>query len=111
MCCQHVLQSDIFVCILGAKYGFVEPIWDKSMTEIEYRIALNAGIPLLIYIISNYKEEMSKLTVEERQKAQRQEELIEEIKNKRMVGMFPNELGLSLLVNSELLTIKHKLQS
>ena len=111
MCCQHVLQSDIFVCILGAKYGFIEPIWDKSMTEIEYRIAINAGIPILIYIISNYKEEMEKLVDEEKRKAHRQEELIEEIKNKRMVGLFPNELGLSLLVNSELLTIKHKLQS
>lgn len=110
MCCQHVLQSDIFVCILGAKYGFVEPIWDKSMTEIEYRIAQNAGLPILIYVIANYKEEMEKLVDEERQKAVRQEQLIDEVKNKRMIGMFPNELGLSLLVNSELLTIKHKLQ-
>ncbi len=111
MCCKHVLQSDIFVCILGAKYGFIEPIWDKSMTEIEYRIALNAGVPILIYVVENYKEEMEKLADEERQKAIRQEMFIDEIKNKRMVGIFPNELGLSLLVNSELLTIKHKLES
>ena len=109
MCCKHVLQSDIFVCILGAKYGFIEPIWDKSMTEIEYRIAQNAGLPILIYVIENYKEEMEKLADEERQKAIRQEMLIDEVKNKRMIGVFPNELGLSLLVNSELLTIKHKL--
>lgn len=111
MCCKHVLQSDIFVCILGAKYGFIEPIWDKSMTEIEYRIALNAGLPILIYVIENYKEEMEKLADEERQKAIRQELLIDEVKNKRMVGIFPNELSLSLLVNSELLTVKHKLES
>lgn len=110
MCCKHVLQSDIFVCILGAKYGFIEPIWDKSMTEIEYRIAQNAGLPILIYVIENYKEEMEKLADEERQKAIRQEMLIDEVKNKRMVSIFPNELGLSLLVNSELLTIKHKLE-
>lgn len=111
MCCKHVLQSDIFVCILGAKYGFIEPIWDKSMTEIEYRIAQNAGLPILIYVIANYKEEMEKLDEEEKHKALRQEQLIEELKNKRMVGIFPNELGLSLLANSELLTVKHKLQS
>lgn len=111
MCCKHVLQSDIFVCILGAKYGFVEPMWDKSMTEIEYRIAQNAGLPILIYVIENYKEEMEKLEEEEKQKAVRQEKFIDELKNKRMVGIFPNELGLSLLANSELLTVKHKLQS
>lgn len=111
MCCKHVLQSDIFVCILGAKYGFVEPMWDKSMTEIEYRVAQNAGLPILIYVIANYKEEMEKLEDNERLKAIRQEQLIDELKSKRMVGMFPNELGLSLLANSELLTVKHKLQS
>ena len=111
MCCKHVLQSDIFVCILGAKYGFVEPMWDKSMTEIEYRIALNAGLPILIYVKANYKEEMEKLEDEERQKSFRQEQLIDELKNKRMVGIFPNELGLSLLANSELLTVKHFLLS
>lgn len=111
MCCKHVLQSDIFVCILGAKYGFVEPMWDKSMTEIEYRIAQNAGLPILIYVIENYKEEMEKLEEDEKKKAVRQEKLIDELKSKRMVGIFPNELGLSLLANSELLTVKHKLQS
>lgn len=111
MCCKHVLQSDIFVCILGPKYGFVEPMWDKSMTEIEYRIALNAGLPILIYIKANYKEEMEKLEDEERQKSFRQEQLIDELKNKRLVGIFPNELGLSLLANSELLTVKHFLLS
>ena len=111
MCCKHVLQSDIFVCILGVKYGFIEPIWDKSMTEIEFRIAQNAGLPILIYVVENYKEEMEKLVAEERQKAIRQEIFIDELKDKRLVGIFQNELGLSLLVNSELLTIKHKLQS
>ena len=55
MCCKHVLESDIFICILGPNYGFVEPIWDKSMTEIEYRIASNAGIPILIYIRDSRK--------------------------------------------------------
>lgn len=109
VCCKHVMQSDIFICILGAKYGFVEPIWDKSMTEIEYRIALNAGLPILIYIVANYRDEISRLEKADRQLAHRQEKLIEEVTNSRMVGMFLNELGLSLLANSELLTIKHKL--
>ena len=111
MCCQHVLQADIFVCILGARYGFVEPMWDKSMTEIEYRIALNAGIPILIYIIANYKEELDKLEAEDKRLAPRQKQLIDEVKNKRMVGMFHNEMVLSLLASSELLTVKYKLQS
>lgn len=111
MCCKYVLDSDIFVCILGAKYGYVEPIWGKSMTEIEYRVALNAGIPILIYVMANYKEEMNKLIGDEKVKAVMQEQLIDEVKTQRMVGIFPNEMGLSLLANSELLTIKQKILS
>ena len=109
MCCSHVLQSDIFVCILGAKYGFIEPIWNKSMTEIEYRVASNAGIPMLIYIINNYKQKMQELEGHELIASKRQEALIEELKNKRLVCLFTNELSLQLQSNTELITLKNRL--
>lgn len=108
-CCKHVLQSDIFVCILGAKYGFIEPLWNKSMTEIEYRVASNAGIPMLIYILNDYKQEMQKLSGNELLVANRQEALIDELKNKRLVVFFTNELSLQLQSNTELITLKNKL--
>lgn len=111
MCCKHVLDSDIFVCILGSKYGFVEPIWDKSMTEIEYRIATNAGIPILVYIKKDYKEKIEELTDEEKRCANRQLDFIEELSTKRMVCLFPNENSLALLADPELITLKYKLQS
>lgn len=109
MCCSHVLQSDIFVCILGAKYGFIEPIWNKSMTEIEYRVASNAGIPMLIYIINDYKQKMQELEGHELINSKRQEALIEELKNKRLVCLFTNELNLQLQSNTELITLKSRL--
>lgn len=111
ICCKHVLESDIFICILGPKYGFVEPMWDKSMTEIEYRIATNAGIPILIYIQKDYKNKMDELTGEEKMCASRQLDFIEELSTKRMVSLFPNENSLALLADPELLTLKYKLQS
>lgn len=111
MCCKHVLESDIFICILGPKYGFVEPIWDKSMTEIEYRIATNAGIPILVYIKKDYKDKMEELAGEEKRYAARQLDFIEELSTKRMVSLFPNENSLALLADPELLTLKYKLQS
>lgn len=109
MCCSHVLQSDIFVCILGAKYGFIEPLWNKSMTEIEYRVASNAGIPILIYIISDYKQKMRQLEGNDLINSKRQEEFIEELKNKRLVCLFASELSLQLQSNTELITLKNKL--
>lgn len=109
MCCTHVLQSDIFVCILGAKYGFIEPIWNKSMTEIEYRVASNAGIPMLIYILKDYKQKMQQLNGDEFLASKRQEAFIEELKNKRLVCLFSNELNLQLQANTELITLKSRL--
>ena len=109
MCCRHVLQSDIFVCILGAKYGFIEPIWNKSMTEIEYRVASNAGIPMLIYIINDYKQKMQELEGNEFVDSKRQEDLIEELKNKRLVCLFTNELSLQLQSNTDLITLKSRI--
>ena len=111
MCCKHVLESDIFICILGPKYGFVEPMWDKSMTEIEYRIATNAGIPILVYIKKDYKDKMKELAGDEKENANKQLDFIEELSTKRMVSLFPNENSLALLADSELLTLKYILQS
>ena len=107
VCCLHVLNSDIFVCVLGSKYGFVEPIWNKSMTEIEYRVAQTAGIPILVYLAADYKEGIERLEDRDRQLAVRQKQFIEEVKNKRLVGVFPNRMTLSLLAGSDLLTVKY----
>lgn len=109
ICCSHVLQSDIFVCILGSRYGFVEPLWNKSMTEIEYRIASYAGIPALIYILDDYKQGMQELTGDDLLDSKRQETFIEELKSKRLVCMFKGELDLQLNAYKELITLKNKL--
>lgn len=109
MCCQHVLDSDIFVCLLGAKYGFIEPAWGMSMTEIEFRVAMKAGKPILVYILNHYKDEMEKMLPEQMSSVELQNKLIDELREKRMVGFFSNEMGLALLSVTELLTLKHTL--
>lgn len=109
MCCRHVLDSDIFVCLLGAKYGFIEPAWGMSMTEIEFRVAMKANKPILIYIQKQYKEEMEKLLPEHISLVELQKKLIDELREKRMVGFFSNEMSLALLSVTELLTLKHTL--
>ena len=109
MCCRHVLDSDIFVCLLGAKYGYVEPAWGMSMTEIEFRVALKSGKPILVYIHNQYKEEMKKLLPENTTAIELQNKLIDELREKRMVGFFSSEMSLALLSIAELSTLKHKI--
>ena len=110
LCCSHVLDSDIFVLILGPKYGYVEPAWGLSMTEIEYLTAMHAGKPILVYVLAEAREKAKNPVLQTPENSSRQLHFIDDLSSKRMVGMFSNEVGLSLLAVSELLTIKHKIQ-
>lgn len=110
LCCSHVLDSDIFVLILGPKYGYVEPAWGLSMTEIEYLTAMHAGKPILVYVLTGSREKAKDPVLQTPENSSRQLHFIDDLSSKRMVGMFSNEVGLSLLAVSELLTIKHKIQ-
>ena len=111
VCCRHVLGSDIFVCILGGNYGFIEPCWGLSMTEIEYRTAVQAKIPTLVFILENWRDEISALkdNPSKSSSAEAQEALINELQKNRMVKFFDNELNLSLLASTSLLTLKYEL--
>lgn len=110
MCCKHVLECDIFVCILGVRYGYVEPIWNKSMTEIEYRTAVSAGIPTLLYVVDNYKEEIQKLhDLHEAEHVNRQLDLIEELAKNRLVHMFKSVLDLQINSYKDLLHLKYSM--
>ncbi len=47
-----VRQADIYVGILGYRYGTVIPSQGKSITELEYECAVSRGIPRLIFVMS-----------------------------------------------------------
>ena len=51
-CLAKVRSSDVVVLLLGSKYGFVPDGHDKSMTELEYREAIESKIPVLAYLKS-----------------------------------------------------------
>ncbi|MFT4215176.1 MAG: DUF4062 domain-containing protein [Microbacterium sp.] len=45
-----VLVSDFVVLIIGTEYGSIIPESDMSFTELEYRRAIDSGIPVLIFL-------------------------------------------------------------
>lgn len=110
MCVQHVLNSDIFVCILGSNYGYVEPAWDMSMTEIEYRTALVAGLPILIYIDANYRKNAKNLSQNDLSLFKRQDSLIEELKFNSVVYIFENTINLEIKTIKELSDKKYSMR-
>jgi len=51
-CKWLVISSDIFVLIIGGRYGSVDEDTGKSITNIEYDTAFEAGMPIYIFVDS-----------------------------------------------------------
>jgi len=50
---QWIDESDVYLLILGGRYGSVEPRTGKSYTQIEYEYALNEGKPLFACVMTD----------------------------------------------------------
>ncbi len=46
-------ESDIFMLILGGRYGSIEPASKKSYTQLEYEYAVKKTIPVFSVVLSN----------------------------------------------------------
>src|SRR4029078_12754909 len=54
-------ESDVFLLILGGRYGSIEPKSQKSYIQIEYEYALEQGKPLFAVVIAeDYLEQKVK---------------------------------------------------
>lgn len=58
-CLSKVLDSDIYVLILGGRYGW-QPEEKESITELEYQTARGQNIPIIVINTSYPKEQLQK---------------------------------------------------
>ena len=54
---QWIDESDIYLLILGSRYGSIEPTSGKSYIHLEYEYALNRNMPLFACVVSKEAEE------------------------------------------------------
>jgi hypothetical protein len=55
---QWIRSSDVYLLILGGRYGSLEPISGKSYTHLEYEYAIELGKPLFACVMKDtYLEE------------------------------------------------------
>lgn len=52
-CLADVRSADLYIVIMAWRYGFIPPGHDKSITELEYRAALDADVPCLAFVLSD----------------------------------------------------------
>lgn len=98
VCCQKVLESDIFLVILGNYYGYIEPSWNMSMTEIEYQTALRSGKTILAFILT----EQQGSNVD-----QRQQHFINEVKQSRILKIVTDEMTFADSASHDLFSHKN----
>ena len=58
-CLSKVMESDIYVLILGGRYGW-QPEGKESITEMEYQTARNKDIPIIVFNTTYPKEPLQK---------------------------------------------------
>lgn len=49
-CLDEVSDSDIFICIIGMRYGSIDKETNKSFTQLEYELAKKQGKEVFIYL-------------------------------------------------------------
>jgi hypothetical protein len=54
---QWIDESDIFLLILGGRYGSLEPRTEKSYTQLEYEYAVEKGKPLFACVVTEVAQE------------------------------------------------------
>lgn len=101
VCCKSVMESDVFLCLIGARYGYEEPSIGISMTQMEFWTALMSGKKILAYIIDPLEE-----STEEEVYKNKQKEFINELQTKRIVKFFSDDYSLEKETTRELSYLK-----
>ncbi len=103
-------KSDIYIGIFAHKYGYIPEGYDISITEMEYNRAVERGIPILIFIISDEVAVKPK-DFEIGQAAVQLHTLKEKLKKEKVVAFFESPKDLRGLVIDSLHEVKKELEA
>ncbi|MCP2248281.1 DUF4062 domain-containing protein [Lentzea aerocolonigenes] len=90
-CLTDVRSADLYIVIMAWRYGFIPPGDEKSITEQEYRAALDAGVPCLAFVLSDDEAWPPKLM----ERSPKVDEFREELLNARIAGLFTSKDDLA----------------
>jgi len=83
---KAIEQSDYYIVIIGGKYGSINPKTELSYTEMEYRYAVEVGIPCIAFLVdSNVDLSASKIETDASKK-EKLDKFKQYIENNRSVS-------------------------
>jgi len=100
-CLNEVKESDIYIGIIGMRYGSIEETKKKSFSQLEYEKAKELGKEIFIYIIdeNNAKININHIDFENYKNLR---EFKSELKVNHTIDIFENENDLILKLNDNL---------
>ena len=98
-CLEAVASSDLYVGIFAWRYGYRPPGYDKSITELEYRKAVECGKKCLIFLLDENAAWPRKL-MDKGDDASKIEELRDKLSTNYVVSFFESSENLASLVEA-----------
>ncbi|MBF4696075.1 DUF4062 domain-containing protein [Fusibacter ferrireducens] len=98
-CLKKVRESDLYIGIIGHRYGYVAPQYNKSITELEYLEAKRHNIDRLILIMDDNYQIASKF-VDKGESASKLDEFRTNLMNEHFVSLFSDKQIFSKGLNN-----------
>lgn len=103
---EWIRESDVYLLILGGRYGTIEPVSGKSYTHLEYEYALAIGKPHFAVVISenalNDKVKKHGLEMTERGSTEKYNEFKKLVTGAKLVGFWEDLKGIELAIHKSL---------
>ncbi len=100
-CLDEVKSSELFIGIIGMRYGSMDKESGKSFVELEYETAVASHLGIKIYIIDEEKARISPINVE-CENVEKLKEFKQKLKTEHTCVIFESELDLSEKVKGDL---------
>ena len=104
-CVDEVMKCEVFVGIVGMRYGSVDEKIAKSFVRVEYETALEKNLDILIYLIDEEKSRIPPKFVDIGESASKLRDFKELLRKKHTIETFLSPEDLGNKVESDLLRL------
>lgn len=111
-CYEEIENSQIFILLLGHRYGDIDTESGKSFTELEYLHARELGLPILAFLLDTDKIGTPEKFRETDDKFQALHRFKEALKNSKeiTVGTFDSEKSLQEQATRSIIEVKKRIE-
>ena len=111
-CYEEIENSQIFILLLGHRYGDIDTESGKSFTELEYLHARELGLPILVFLLDTDKIGTPEKFRESDDKFQALHRFKEALRNSKeiTVGTFDSEKNLQEQATRSIIEVKKRIE-